>query len=100
MHTFDPQMTDLVLGYVRNRLAMAEAPLDHPGHAADLAQALSGVITDEGRDASEVLEIYATRLAPHVISADSPRFMSFIPSAPTKAALLFDTVVSLSLIHI
>jgi len=94
MHTFDPQMTDLVLGYVRNRLAMAEAPLDHPGHAADLAQALSGVITDEGRDASEVLEIYATRLAPHVISADSPRFMSFIPSAPTKAALLFDTVVS------
>jgi glutamate/tyrosine decarboxylase-like PLP-dependent enzyme len=29
-----------------------------------------------------------------VISADSPRFLGFIPAAPTKAALLFDMLVS------
>jgi glutamate/tyrosine decarboxylase-like PLP-dependent enzyme len=29
-----------------------------------------------------------------VISCDSPRFLAFIPAAPTKAALLFDMVVS------
>jgi len=29
-----------------------------------------------------------------VISADSPRFLGFIPAAPTKASLLFDMLVS------
>jgi aromatic-L-amino-acid/L-tryptophan decarboxylase len=41
-----------------------------------------------------VLSVYAEQLAPAVISCDSPRFLSFIPAAPTKAALLFDMVVS------
>ena len=38
--------------------------------------------------------IYASVIAPSVISADSPRFLGFIPAAPTKASLLFDMVVS------
>ncbi len=29
-----------------------------------------------------------------MISADSPRFLGFIPAAPTKAALLFDMLIS------
>ena len=33
-------------------------------------------------------------MAPAVISADSPRFLGFIPAAPTKAALLFDMLIS------
>ena len=94
MHAFDPEMADLVLGYVRERLEMAEAPLDFPGGAEALEQVLSGLITDRGRDAKEVLDLYADHLAQAVISADSPRFLAFIPAAPTKASLLFDTVVS------
>ena len=31
-----------------------------------------------------------------MVSCDSPRFLSFIPAAPTKAALLFDMVVACS----
>ena len=94
MHRPDPELTDLVLGYVRQRLAVPEVPLDHPGDAAELDLALRGLITDEGRPASEVLDLYARQLALSVISADTPRFLAFIPAAPTKAALLFDTVVS------
>jgi hypothetical protein len=41
-----------------------------------------------------VLGIYASLIAPSVISADSPRFLGFIPAAPTKASLLFDMLVS------
>jgi aromatic-L-amino-acid/L-tryptophan decarboxylase len=41
-----------------------------------------------------VLGVYTSCLAPAVISADSPRFLGFIPAAPTKAALLFDMLVS------
>jgi len=94
MHRFDERTTDLVLGYVRDRLSLPEAPLDLPGSAAELERVLAGVITDGGRDPAEVLDLYATHLAPHILSADSPRFLAFIPAAPSKAALLFDTVVS------
>jgi glutamate/tyrosine decarboxylase-like PLP-dependent enzyme len=38
--------------------------------------------------------MYASVVAPAVISADSPRFLGFIPAAPTKASLLFDMLVS------
>jgi aromatic-L-amino-acid/L-tryptophan decarboxylase len=33
-------------------------------------------------------------IAPSIISADSPRFLGFIPAAPTKASLLFDMLIS------
>ena len=38
--------------------------------------------------------MYTSVVAPAVISADSPRFLGFIPAAPTKASLLFDMLVS------
>jgi aromatic-L-amino-acid decarboxylase len=41
-----------------------------------------------------VLGAYTSVVAPAVISADSPRFLGFIPAAPTKASLLFDMLVS------
>jgi aromatic-L-amino-acid/L-tryptophan decarboxylase len=41
-----------------------------------------------------VLGVYTSVIAPSVISADSPRFLGFIPAAPTKASLLFDMLVS------
>ena len=94
MHRFDAEAADLILGYVRDRLAMPEAPLDTPGDSSEIAAVLNGLITDGGRGVPEVLDLYATHLAPHILSADSPRFLAFIPSAPTKASLLFDTVVS------
>jgi glutamate/tyrosine decarboxylase-like PLP-dependent enzyme len=42
----------------------------------------------------EVLGIYSSVIAPSIISADSPRFLGFIPAAPTKASLLFDMLIS------
>jgi glutamate/tyrosine decarboxylase-like PLP-dependent enzyme len=41
-----------------------------------------------------VLGVYASAMAPAVISADSPRFLGFIPAAPTKASLVFDMLIS------
>ena len=35
-------------------------------------------------------------LAPACISTDHPRFLSFVPAAPTEAAVLFDLVVGAS----
>jgi Pyridoxal-dependent decarboxylase conserved domain len=41
-----------------------------------------------------VLGIYSSVIVPSIISADSPRFLGFIPTAPTKASLLFDMLIS------
>jgi glutamate/tyrosine decarboxylase-like PLP-dependent enzyme len=62
--------------------------------AAEVYQRLGGLIRDQGRPPDEVLGVYASVIAPSVVSADSPRFLGFIPAAPTKASLLFDMLVS------
>ena len=98
MHQVDQtteQMVRSVLAYAENRLRMDPVPLDKGTQpAADLYKALNGVIRDRGRVPDEVLGIYSSVIAPSIISADSPRFLGFIPAAPTKASLLFDMLVS------
>lgn len=94
MHRADPAMVRQLLAYVSDRLLEAEAPLDGLADRQYLAAALEGLITESGRDFREVFALYEHDLAPTVLSADSPRMFSFVPSAPTKASLLFDMVVS------
>jgi len=94
MHKYNPELTDLVFDYMRDRLAMPEVPLDFPGDKQVLAAALAGLIKPEGNPAADVLKLYDEVVSRAVVSGDSPRFMAFIPTAPTKAALLFDMIVS------
>lgn len=99
MFVFDEKMAELVLGYCRDRLALDPVPLDFGGYATPFRDVLEGLIGPEGHDPAHVLDLFAERLATGVISSDSPRFVSFIPAAPTKASLLFDMVVSSSSMH-
>jgi aromatic-L-amino-acid/L-tryptophan decarboxylase len=94
MHSYDAKLADLVFDYMRDRLELDPVPLDHPGSREKLDAVLTGLLRDRGHDPAYILSVYADHLAPAVISCDSPRFLSFIPAAPTKAALLFDMVVS------
>jgi aromatic-L-amino-acid/L-tryptophan decarboxylase len=98
MHSVDPtteQMIRSVLAYAEDRLRLDPVPLDSgPRDPAQLGAALAGILNDQGNDPDKVLGIYAATLAPAVISADSPRYLGFIPAAPTKAALLFDMLIS------
>ena len=96
MHVFDPEMTELFFDVVRERLSIPETPIDGLGERKHLEEVVDGLITEEGRPAKEVLQLYVDHLADTVLSADSPRFHAFIPAAPTKASLLFDMLVSAS----
>ena len=96
MHRYDPHLAGLVLEYVRTRLTYTDTPLDHPSGPEPIEEALAGFIDPFGRDPREVLDAYARHVAANVLSTDSPRFFGFIPAAPTKASLLFDTVVSIA----
>ena len=90
MHEVDQnteQMVRSVLAYAENRLRMNPVPLDKGVLPADeLYGRLDGLIRETPRPPDEVLGVYTSVIAPSVISADSPRFLGFIPAAPTKAA--------------
>ncbi len=97
MFVYDEQLTTLILDYCRWRLALDPVPLDFGGaQAASLDASLKGLINPTGTDAHRIMEVFDNELATAVVSCDSPRFLSFIPAAPTKAALLFDMVVACS----
>jgi aromatic-L-amino-acid/L-tryptophan decarboxylase len=99
MFRYDEGMTDLILAACRERLSLNPVPLDYGGLVESLGEELAGLIGAEGNDAKEVLALFVERLATAVVSCDSPRFLSFIPAAPTKASLLFDMYVSCSSLH-
>ncbi|MEI6362421.1 MAG: pyridoxal-dependent decarboxylase [Actinomycetes bacterium] len=94
MHRFDPDMTQLILDYVVERLSIPDNSVDGLGDRRHLEQVTAGLIGDDPRDAKQVLDLYIDHIAETILSADSPRYYAFIPAAPTKASLLFDMVVS------
>lgn len=94
MHEHDERLTRMVLTAMHDRLAMDPVPLDHPGDVAALQARLEGLINPTGTDPHEVMSTWTDVLAPHVMSSDASNFLAFIPAAPTKAALLFDMLVS------
>jgi aromatic-L-amino-acid/L-tryptophan decarboxylase len=96
MFIYDEAMTDLVLTHCRDRLSLNPVPLDFGGLMESLDTALAGLMSPEGNSADDVLRLFVDTLATAVVSCDSPRFLSFIPAAPTKASLLFDMFVSCS----
>src|SRR5262249_12345341 len=98
MHSVDAtteRMIRSVLAFAENRLRLDPVPLDEGARdPAALGVVTAGLLGDDGHDADQVLGAWASMLAPAVISADSPRFLGFIPAAPTKASLLFDMLIS------
>jgi glutamate/tyrosine decarboxylase-like PLP-dependent enzyme len=98
MHSVDATteaMIRSVLAYAENRLRLDPVPLDQGSRdPAELDAALQGLLGPGPHNPDQVLGVYTSVVAPAVISADSPRFLGFIPAAPTKAALLFDMLVS------
>ena len=99
MHTYDEltqRIATACLDYALERLRMDPVSLDGPVPLATLTAQVGATITREGREPEAVVQEFVDVLAPACISADSTRMVSFIPAAPTKAALLFDVVVGAS----
>ena len=101
MHRFDDRTEEiarLCFEYAIDRLRMDPVPLDRSLPLAALETLAGTTITAAGRPPEDVMRLFADVLAPACISSDSPRFLAFIPEAPTKASQLFDVVVSASAI--
>jgi glutamate/tyrosine decarboxylase-like PLP-dependent enzyme len=102
LHDFDApaELTaHRILDYVMHRIALSPPPLDGPRSPDDLRAATGEMITPRGIGYDQAFALFRNVLAPACISSDHPRYLSFVPTAPSKAATLFDLVVSASSIY-
>ncbi len=102
MHEHDSAteiLTQAVLRYSVERMRLDPPPLDSSRPAADLAAMAGRTVTPRGVGGLEALRVFGDVLAPACISVDHPRFLSFVPAAPTEASMLFDLVVGASSIY-
>ncbi len=97
-HTDLSSLSAAVIDYAQERIRLAP-PLDRPLTEAELIERVGQTITAEGLGGGEAMRIFADELAPTCLSTDHPRYLSFIPCAPSDAASLFDVVVGASSIY-
>lgn len=93
------QIVDLVLDFSRRRILASDTPLDKPITPFELDRLAGRSIDEHGIGARRALALFEHVLAPACITTDHPQYLSFIPTAPTKAATAFDLVVSACAIY-
>jgi glutamate/tyrosine decarboxylase-like PLP-dependent enzyme len=99
MHTWNGNVERLaqdILAYAQHRLALDPLPLDNTRPFSELMEEAGSTITATGLGGETALRIFSEVLAPACITANHPRFLAFIPCAPTPASMLFDLVVGAS----
>jgi L-2,4-diaminobutyrate decarboxylase len=102
VHRYDEdtdRLAQAILEYARHRLRLDPVPLDGPRPYADLYAEVGETITAAGIGGDRALQLFDDVLSKACISVDHPRYLSFIPAAPTEAASLFDLVVGASSIY-
>jgi L-2,4-diaminobutyrate decarboxylase len=102
LHRLDPAtelLAHRIFDYVLARVRMSPPPLDGPLTPQELAAATGRMITAEGLGFEKAFSHFEDTLAPACISSDHPRYLAFVPTAPSEAATLFDLVVSASCIY-
>jgi glutamate/tyrosine decarboxylase-like PLP-dependent enzyme len=90
---------EAILKYAEERMRMHPVPLDGPKTLEELQAVAGNTITPEGMGGLAALKLFSSELALACLSNDHPRYLSFIPCAPTEAAAMFDLVVGASGIY-
>lgn len=101
MHEFTSEVEELareVMEYSLIRLRQ-DPPLDGPLSPEELFAKAGNTITKKGLGGKATLNLFKEVLATACISTDHPRYLAFIPSAPTEYANLFDLVVAASALY-
>jgi L-2,4-diaminobutyrate decarboxylase len=102
MHRHDASievLTQAIVRYAVDRVRLHPPPLDGPRPPDELRAMAGYTITPGGIGGLEALRVFADVLAPSCISVDNPRFLAFVPAAPTEASILFDLVVGATSVY-
>src|SRR5690242_12907666 len=76
-----------------------DVPLDRTLTPEELLAETGQTVRPAGLGGDEALRLWAEVLGPACLSVDHPRYLSFIPNAPTKAACYFDMLVAASNVY-
>src|SRR5215211_1739092 len=87
------QLARQVLDRVLDRWRQDPWPLGGAATPEELAARAGQAITPGGLGGREALRRWVEELAPATIAADHPRYLAFIPHAPTVASEIFDLLV-------
>ena len=101
MHRYSDEterLARLIMRVALDRLRM-EPPLDGPRPPDELARRAGATITPQGLGGESALGIWNDILAPATMSVDHPRYLAFIPGAPTEESTIFDLLVGVSSIY-
>jgi len=85
-----------IWAYAMDRLRMDPPTIDHPLPQATLEKLAGQTITEEGLGGERALKLFIDTLAPACISEDHPRYLAFVPTAPSEVSTLFDLIVGAS----
>ena len=99
MHRFDENVDTFagrVFDFSRRRAAedVNTLPLGHPKTTAELDELCGRTVTEDGLGAERVLDLFEQVLEPACLSVDFPRYLAFVPAAPTETSILADLAVS------
>jgi glutamate/tyrosine decarboxylase-like PLP-dependent enzyme len=101
MHAVTPASVDLAhtladLSIVR---LCDPVPLDGTSTPEDLQQLAGETVTASGLGPKAAVRLWDEVLSRTCLSTDHPRYLAFIPAAPTKAAVAFDMLIGASSIY-
>lgn len=88
-------MADELAGAVTRFIAQRQrgVPLGRTASAEVMAQLLEGAINERGLGTTPAWELVESAVVPNTITLNSPRFLAFIPLAPSAAAVWMDAAV-------
>src|SRR5215216_3537794 len=93
------QLAHQLLELVLARQRQDPWPLGGVATAKELAERVGATITPGGLGGAEALRRWVDELGPATVAADHPRYLAFIPHAPTETAVLFDLLLGASGIY-
>ncbi len=87
------RLADAIVDFARWRTRLDPIPLGEARTADELDELVGPTVTPDGIGGHRALELFKDVLAPSCLSVDYTKYLSFVPAAPTEAAVLFDLVV-------
>ena len=99
MHQMKPDieaLSESILAYAMDRMRMDPPTIDHPLPQSKLEELVGQTITEKGLGGEKALDLFIDTLAPACISEDHPRYLAFVPTAPSEVSTLFDLIVGAS----
>jgi len=99
MHDFDAsdeRFGEAALAFSRRRIRLDAdgVVLGRPVPDEEIDRRVGPSITEGGLGSAEALRIFAEVLEPACLSTDFPRYLAYVPAAPTEVSIVADMVVS------